>query len=698
MRKTQEKIIWSARKKRLSEEEIAFLSREDFTINELQIFKKYFIANKSVPSKELLSEVKRCLDIPHSHLPLDTYEKRLTMILPPYKDKWIDSHKKNTVIRKNSKCSTLDDLYLYLFIRGWDYSFIKKIYCLAKNSANSQLAAKTAYYFLVFLKEKEKAEKRMAAYPLLEFCLKNNIYLSSCICFNILSKCKNDEMIYSEIDWSEYFKKVMPDKKESVYINNIETKDLVQKLDDSVIIDWKKNHYLLIPFVQELLEQDKYKPYKSCLCSENYATVFMENITPNFGTEKDWNDYLDFASKKNQSIIIPDLCIAAKIRISAEYINISIATYQSTEFSVTRKIRGAQGYSLKGKFFITRDGKIFRETTNNKFYPATVSNVIEAVNTNNKLLEMFFTDIFAFLTKDHYFMKDVLSDCRDRTYIPTAFNELYHYHNKAEFLHANYKLSNELKADWNKMNINTAYLMIKAYPYVEKGDSQQILLNTKDKNGKMLLAMPQRYMSAKDKALAWLEIILRNRIMETDLFECPQTNLSKKEKFEEYKIYAKDYISITAQNKEKVQLTIKSFAELKNKHDAAENTNLYKSTGPVKVPKNSRFAALRKILPEEFEWIKTRKRLISEAVMQHHCVWSYAPDITADKSAIYSYVDRSGMMDKDGISKRYTIEFKINKNGKYYVAQTQGWYNKVNTSQMKTFINKILQEYYATHR
>jgi len=94
MRKTQEKIIGSARKKRLSEEEIAFLSREDFTINELQIFKKYFIANKSVPSKELLSEVKRCLDIPHSHLPLDTYGKRLTMILPPYKDKWIDSHKK----------------------------------------------------------------------------------------------------------------------------------------------------------------------------------------------------------------------------------------------------------------------------------------------------------------------------------------------------------------------------------------------------------------------------------------------------------------------------------------------------------------------------------------------------------------------------------------------------------------------------
>ena len=50
MRKTQEKIIWSARKKRLSEEEIAFLSREDFTINELQIFKKYFIANKDVKS------------------------------------------------------------------------------------------------------------------------------------------------------------------------------------------------------------------------------------------------------------------------------------------------------------------------------------------------------------------------------------------------------------------------------------------------------------------------------------------------------------------------------------------------------------------------------------------------------------------------------------------------------------------------
>lgn len=52
------------------------------------------------------------------------------------------------------------------------------------------------------------------------------------------------------------------------------------------------------------------------------------------------------------------------------------------------------------------------------------------------------------------------------------------------------------------------------------------------------------------------------------------------------------------------------------------------------VPKNSRFKDLK--LPSEFEYITTKKRLVKETAVQHHCVWSYTNSINKDRCAIYS--------------------------------------------------------------
>lgn len=116
-----------------------------------------------------------------------------------------------------------------------------------------------------------------------------------------------------------------------------------------------------------------------------------------------------------------------------------------------------------------------------------------------------------------------------------------------------------------------------------------------------------------------------------------------------------------------------------------------KMTGEVNVPKDSAFNELREILPPEFEWIKTRKRLILETELQHHCVWSYAKKISNDKCAIYSYTDTNADHCPDGVPKRYTIEFCRN-NGKYYVKQVQGKYDRVNAGNMREYIEKILKE------
>lgn len=59
---------------------------------------------------------------------------------------------------------------------------------------------------------------------------------------------------------------------------------------------------------------------------------------------------------------------------------------------------------------------------------------------------------------------------------------------------------------------------------------------------------------------------------------------------------------------------------------------------------------MRKLLPPEYEWITTSKRLIEESAIQRHCVWQYEDKIKKDKCAIYSYVSKS--------YKRHTQKFR----------------------------------------
>ena len=78
--------------------------------------------------------------------------------------------------------------------------------------------------------------------------------------------------------------------------------------------------------------------------------------------------------------------------------------------------------------------------------------------------------------------------------------------------------------------------------------------------------------------------------------------------------------------------------------------------------------------------IKSRKRLISEAVVQHNCVWSYADDINRDKCAIYSLVYNEV---------RYTIEFRYQEN-KYEAVQIQRAFNQGCSEEVRNYITSFL--------
>lgn len=98
------------------------------------------------------------------------------------------------------------------------------------------------------------------------------------------------------------------------------------------------------------------------------------------------------------------------------------------------------------------------------------------------------------------------------------------------------------------------------------------------------------------------------------------------------------------------------------------------------MPKNSKFKNVN--LPENFEHIKTKKRLILESQIQRHCVATYTYLINEDKCSIYSTIYKD---------KRYTIEIRKSRN-KYYIAHIKGMFNSDAPTELIELINSKLNK------
>lgn len=129
-----------------------------------------------------------------------------------------------------------------------------------------------------------------------------------------------------------------------------------------------------------------------------------------------------------------------------------------------------------------------------------------------------------------------------------------------------------------------------------------------------------------------------------------------------------DYIDMCKSNHHKVKINFHSMAKIIREHDL-EVTSLNLKGNTLKIPKNSIYKPLRKMLPKEFEWIKNKKRLITEGQIQKHCVAVYANKIKEDRCAIYSIVYNKV---------RYTLEFIYKEQEEiYYLNQCQSSFSYI---------------------
>lgn len=724
MRKGQIAILNQAKQDELNDNIISILKREDLTLTQLNnilhyCYEQIYIHNQN--QDDIYNEVLRIVE-----------NKWISGFTLPYgKDTLLNSSKKRNIFKlydylnigkyrkeNPSKCADMYNLYkLYVELLYNDIQFkhIKSLYRLYKkdktilncfnnyrlpNINNSNIVFYT-HFLEYIINELDKGEtfhnyvfsNRMTEQVFNKNC--ENIDLNKMLFEYFLSLTSNIELPYDETNFDKYFI-----KENGVYYLNFEkivvekyppiTKAVLKSFDFKLLRNSYSYYNNIIQMNEDIF--DKYKQ----LVMDNGIAVTLNNIKS----------------------------ISTKIVIKTNgTINIYIREYKGNTILSSGKLQTYdETKSNKNDIVIFPNGDIYKKTKNEKLVPISFKELYDLRNLNNdtkKLVDCIISEV----SKMTPIFKDISRDFEITNLFPIKFNDLYKYHTKNELMKDMYGLAKDLPINYNKININLSYLIVKSYNYVNDR-SKKILIQLKDKDNSILklvnrcITKSWQRLTYKRKVFFFLQSIIiytinektdwgktRKKYIEENLNFIAE-NILDAEFYEfadncadDMLIQVGDYVNMCIYNnkrvKPKVDLSISNVHTLIEKHNDVSWLSRKSGTKPVKVPKDSVFNDLRKILPKEFEWIKNRKRLILETELQHHCVWSYADKISSDMCAIYSYVDKDGSKSlcNDGKPKRYTIEFNFNKqDGTYYVVQVQGKYDAVNSSDVQNYIYKILNE------
>lgn len=724
MRKGQIAILNQAKQDELNDNIISILKREDLTLKQLNDISHYcyeqiYIHNQN--QDDIYNEVLRIVE-----------NKWISGFTLPYgKDTLLNSSKKRNIFKlydylnigkyrkeNPSKCAdmyNLYNLYVELLYNDIQFKHIKSLYRLYKkdktilncfnnyrlpNINNSNIVFYT-HFLEYIINELDKGEtfhnyvfsNRMTEQVFNKNC--ENIDLNKMLFEYFLSLTSNIELPYDETNFDKYFI-----KENGVYYLNFEkivvekyppiTKAVLKSFDFKLLRNSYSYYNNIIQMNEDIF--DKYKQ----LVMDNGIAVTLNNIKS----------------------------ISTKIVIKTNgTINIYIREYKGNTILSSGKLQTYdETKSNKNDIVIFPNGDIYKKTKNEKLVPISFKELYDLRNLNNdtkKLVDCIISEV----SKMTPIFKDISRDFEITNLFPIKFNDLYKYHTKNELMKDMYGLAKDLPINYNKININLSYLIVKSYNYVNDR-SKKILIQLKDKDNSILklvnrcIAKSWQRCTYKRKVFFFLQSIIIYTINEkTDWGKTKKKYIEENLNFivenildaefyefeencaDDMLIQVGDYVNMCIYSnkrvKPKVDLSISNIHTLIEKHNDVSWLSRKSGTRPVKVPKDSVFNDLRKILPKEFEWIKNRKRLILETELQHHCVWSYADKISSDMCAIYSYVDKDGSKSlcNDGKPKRYTIEFNFNKqDGTYYVVQVQGKYNAVNSSDVQNYIYKILNE------
>lgn len=343
--------------------------------------------------------------------------------------------------------------------------------------------------------------------------------------------------------------------------------------------------------------------------------------------------------------------------ISVEYYPCTMVTFASPfeekhRFSVTRPpvARAFNNISIIG-----RDELVTRKNTGSRSYPTSLCDIAQQCKENDTVLK-FWNLWFDDQAKRNPFAKDLkklLNEWVSASYTRNSINvfpiqimKALKYHNWNEYFRS-MRGAKRLDVNFGKVPPSAARAAIRSLSVVD-ADSIPLLRDFLSKVKAKDIDRFDKERKSVSRRYGGMDWILY-------MYFCRNTSANPLDIF----LTFDDYIEMLHQTKKKTTLRVYSEKRLTELHDDLSRKMQARMTSKIIIPKNTKFARLRELLPEEFEWITTKKRILDESVMQSNCVWSYAPRVSNDQCAIYSYVN-------PGTGMRHTIEFI--KEGRQYLA------------------------------
>lgn len=671
LRKMQKKYLDKINKyKGVTDEAIAFLSREDLTIAQLKIAYDYITANiNKHDMAAIIKELELYIDAPGTNIFLPSCSEDLLM--------------------GNSEGKTLIyDAYNKLQVLGCEDMFFSVDICeiLIHFISNNMSSEKIKEWISMFC----DTANIFKNYSFLE-CFKTDIknYIDKSIFYRLYKDQRISDVTFSNFHLvmdSPLFVTLSDSAKDRLYTDVVSDNNLISSFDI--------RPYSMPPVVYNVVTEFE----------KNLKKYIVENgidVTTSKTSCKGYivDEATDHLTKRIRSILEDDTQIkiersgiSVSLSYNEYYTNIVVKRFKNISLDKRRQYYNDQ--STLVSFAIYPDGSIMQKN-GRSVYPLSIKQLYKNI-VCRQILELF---LDACCNSGVYFARDIRNDTKSTNALCTiVLNDLFKYHNRREYL-AKYGADNYEQVNWNKVNIHKAYYILKSLRYVIPEDQNRLISYAYSD------FIPTCFYGGRIKnqiAVFLCDVIYyrlcNDKAFIIDVYEGIETTLHPEEVQEEVedtkeriKRLIKDTLIMKFTAKEKMKISIKSYSELQNIHDEiSKNIDYEEKTGSVNIPSPSVFNKLNKMLPSDFEWIKTRKRLIDETRIQHHCVWSYAPKITSDKCAIYSYYD--GNSEYGDTPKRYTIEFMRKSNGRYYVEQVQGRYDKASSNKLYVYLQNYLEK------
>lgn len=270
--------------------------------------------------------------------------------------------------------------------------------------------------------------------------------------------------------------------------------------------------------------------------------------------------------------------------------------------------------------------------------------------------------VIDFLCKKYntYIFKDLYCDFLQSggLLLPLLITETAQYRTKQELFDNHYHMP--INGDWNRKNVNLTYLILKLKPRMT---DEAFARAMQCKNApKIKKVGKRRYI---------MTYILYEALYGISAGNFHGDGLLSDALYEEY------------QNK-KIKLLPEN--QTINEHNARQ-VNHKAKTVKFRIKKDTKFKKLIKNMPENYELIKTPKRLVNEGILQKNCVASYAGKINSDGCMIYSVVFENV---------RHTIEI-VQVNNKYKVAQCYKSCNQASNPQLLKDLKDLLHKINSNH-